>query len=51
MCREYRFDYRIPETVKRREKEEVEDLDDCEDDCDNCEDDCDEEEEEYEESE
>ena len=52
MCREYRFDYRIPETVKRRDKEEVEDLDDCDDDCDDkCDDDCDDEEEEYEESE
>lgn len=51
MCREYRFDYRIPETVKRREKE-VEGLDDCDEECeDNCEEDEDCEEEEYEESE
>ena len=45
MCREYRFDYRIPETIHRREnKENLEDLDEDDD----CEDDCDEEEDEEE---
>ena len=44
MCREYRFDYRIPETIHRREnKENLEELDE-----DDCEEECEEDEEEEE---